>query len=172
MPSMRAVLEGREKAALVRVEELRADLVRAEEVLRRRAIGLEEYLEALAGTCDVVPVAAEYGGSAAAGGPVSRAGREPRRLVARKDSGVSAQVLGQDYRRIMEAFDGPGGPGLTAKQVAVHLGWDTGLASRVEGVRGRMKRLVERGWLCEDRPGVFTLPSPSPSPSGLGAAAG
>lgn len=82
MPSMRAVLEGREKAALVRVEELRADLVRAEEVLRRRAIGLEEYLEALAGTCDAVPVVAEHGGPAAAGGRcrvlgVSRAGWWP-----------------------------------------------------------------------------------------------
>ncbi|MEU9349202.1 hypothetical protein AB0D74_49195 [Streptomyces sp. NPDC048278] len=54
MPSMRAVLETRRKAAVVRVEELetelkrvRADLADAEEVLRRRAIGLEQYLEAL-----------------------------------------------------------------------------------------------------------------------------
>ncbi|MFC8368331.1 hypothetical protein [Streptomyces sp. NPDC057238] len=55
MPSMRAVLEARRKAAAVRVEELeaelervRVDLVDAEEVLRRRAIGLEQFLEALA----------------------------------------------------------------------------------------------------------------------------
>ncbi len=55
MPSMRAVLEARQKAAAVRVEELEAELERvraalaeAEEALRRRAIGLEQYLEALA----------------------------------------------------------------------------------------------------------------------------
>jgi hypothetical protein len=55
MPSMRAVLETRRKAAAVRVEELEAELERvqmdladAEEVLRRRAIGIEQYLEALA----------------------------------------------------------------------------------------------------------------------------
>jgi hypothetical protein len=55
MPSMRGVLKGREKAAVVRVEELRDELERvraaptdAEEVLERRAIGLEQYLEALA----------------------------------------------------------------------------------------------------------------------------
>jgi hypothetical protein len=55
MPSMRAVLEARQKAAAVRVEELeaeldqlRAALVEAEEVLRHRVIGLEQYLEALA----------------------------------------------------------------------------------------------------------------------------
>ncbi|MEU6381876.1 hypothetical protein ABZ928_53180, partial [Streptomyces sp. NPDC046909] len=52
---MRAVLEARRKAAAVRVGELeaelvqvRADLAEAEEVLRRRVIGLEQYLEALA----------------------------------------------------------------------------------------------------------------------------
>lgn len=52
---MRAVLEARRKAAVVRVEKLeaelrrvRADLADAEEVLRHRAIGLEQYLEALA----------------------------------------------------------------------------------------------------------------------------
>lgn len=55
MPSMRAVLEARRKAAAVRVEELeaeldwvRTDLADAEEVLRCRVIGLEQYLEALA----------------------------------------------------------------------------------------------------------------------------
>lgn len=55
VPSMRAVLEARQKAAAVRGEELeaelervRAALVEAEEVLRRRVIGLEQYLEALA----------------------------------------------------------------------------------------------------------------------------
>ncbi|WP_328738220.1 hypothetical protein [Streptomyces erythrochromogenes] len=54
MPSMRAVMESRERAALARVEELRAELERvraaladAEEVLIRRVIGLEEYLETL-----------------------------------------------------------------------------------------------------------------------------
>ncbi|CAM5643151.1 putative protein OS=Streptomyces aurantiogriseus OX=66870 GN=GCM10010251_35170 PE=4 SV=1 [Streptomyces aurantiogriseus] len=52
---MRAVLEARRQAAVVRVEELEAELERvrtdladAKEVLRRRVIGLEQYLEALA----------------------------------------------------------------------------------------------------------------------------
>src|SRR5690348_7706141 len=49
MPSMRAVLEARQKAAARRVEELEAELERvraalaeAEDVLRRRVIGLEQ----------------------------------------------------------------------------------------------------------------------------------
>ncbi|WP_327321034.1 hypothetical protein [Streptomyces sp. NBC_01235] len=52
VPSMRAVLEARQKAAAVRVEELEAELERvraalaeAEEMLRRRMIGLEQYLD-------------------------------------------------------------------------------------------------------------------------------
>ncbi|WP_259408384.1 hypothetical protein [Streptomyces akebiae] len=52
---MRTVLEARQKAAAVRVEELeaeleqlRAALAAAEEVLRHRVIGLEQHLEALA----------------------------------------------------------------------------------------------------------------------------
>ena len=51
----------------------------------------------------------------------------------------------------------------TAKQVAVRLGWDPAVAARVEGARGRMKRLVERGWLVEERPGRFTLSAPGPA---------
>lgn len=107
---MRAVLEGRENAALVRVEELRAELERvkealaeAEEVLRHRAIGLEQYLEALAE--QEAPAVVEPGGSAAAEESTPDAGREPRRSVARKESGVSVEALGRDYRRIMGAFD-------------------------------------------------------------------
>lgn len=56
MPSMRAVLEARQKAAAVRVEELeaeservRAPLTEAEEVLRCRVIGLEQYVSGGAG---------------------------------------------------------------------------------------------------------------------------
>jgi hypothetical protein len=172
---MRAVLEGREKAALVRVEELRVELERvtsalseAEELLQRRVIGLEQYLEALAE--QETPAVVAPGGSAEVEEPAPGAERAPRRAVARKESGVSVEALGLDYRRIMEAFGSPDGTGLTARQVAVQLGWDTAVASRVEGARGRMKRLVERGWLCEERPGLFTLPSASgPGPA---AAAG
>jgi hypothetical protein len=163
MPSMRAVLENREKSALVRVEELRAEfervrtaLAEAEEVLNHRVIGLEQYLEALAeqdASADV-----ESGG--AAGVRVE----EPvvaglRRTVARKEDGVPVDVLGADYRRIMTVL-GEAGDSLTARQTAVALGWDSSVPSRVEGARGKLKRLVERGWLVEERPGRFTLPAP------------
>ncbi|TLS44376.1 hypothetical protein FE633_20335 [Streptomyces montanus] len=43
------------------------------------------------------------------------------------------------------------------------LGWDPAVATRVEGARGRMKRLVQRGWLVQERPGWFMLPAPGPA---------
>ncbi|MGW1093630.1 hypothetical protein ACWD4L_47665 [Streptomyces sp. NPDC002596] len=153
----------------MRVEELRAEfervraaLAEAEELLNRRAIGLEQYREALAE--QDAPTVAESPGRGAAEVPVEEpvpvAG--PRRTVARREDGVSVEVLGSDYRRIMAAFDEAGGDGLTARQTAVALRWDSSVPSRVEGTRGRLKRLVERGWLVEDRPGRFTLPTPGP----------
>ncbi|MFI8308943.1 hypothetical protein ACIF80_37250 [Streptomyces sp. NPDC085927] len=57
-----------------------------------------------------------------------------------------------------------GADGLGARRAAVVLGWDSALASRVEGARARLKRLVERGWLVEEKPGRFTLPAPEQSP--------
>jgi hypothetical protein len=71
---MRAVLESREKAASVRVEELRAEFERVK---------------------------------GAPAEPVPAAG--PRRVVARRESGVPAEVLGTDHRRIMTVFEDPVG---------------------------------------------------------------
>lgn len=59
----------------------------------------------------------------------------------------------------MTAAAETGGDGLGARRAAVVLGRDSASASRVEGARARLKRLVERGWLVETKPGRFTLPT-------------
>lgn len=41
-----------------------------------------------------------------------------------------------------------------ARQAVVVLGWDSASASRIEGARARLKRLVERDWLVEEKPGA------------------
>ncbi|MEV7675913.1 hypothetical protein [Streptomyces sp. NPDC088752] len=170
MPSMRAVMESRERAALARVKELRAEFERvraaladAEEVLNRRVIGLEEYLETLtqlggpepaeaSGPSEPEPVREPVVDDAAAPSTA-----KARRVVARRKDGVEVDILGPDYRRIMAVFEKVAGDGLSARQVAVGLGWDVSVPARVEDARGRLKRLVERGWLVESRPGMFTL---------------
>jgi hypothetical protein len=156
MPSMRAVLEARRKAAVVRVEELEAELERvrtdladAEEVLRRRAIGLEQYLEALAE--EETPV---VGAVVSRKRPVG-----PRRAVPHRENAAGVEDLSVDYQAVMAAAADAGADGLGARRAAVVLGWDSASASRVEGARARLKRLVERGWLVEMKPGRFTLPA-------------
>lgn len=112
VPSMRAVLEARQKAAAVRGEELeaelervRAALVEAEEVLRRRVIGLEQYLEALA----------EADARAAVAEVVSqRKPVGPRRAVPHRQDAAGTEVLSVDYQALMTTAveagsDGPGG---------------------------------------------------------------
>ncbi|MFJ9620061.1 hypothetical protein [Streptomyces noursei] len=122
MSSMRAVLERREKAALMQVEKVRAEferaraaLAEAEEVLNHRVIGLEQYLEAL--DEQDAPAVAETSGLAAAEAPaeepVPMAG--PPRKVTRCEEGVPVEVLGPDYRRITVALDEAGGDALTAR---------------------------------------------------------
>ncbi|MFE7077442.1 hypothetical protein ACFU96_45935 [Streptomyces sp. NPDC057620] len=153
---MRAVLEARRKAAVVRVEELevelervREDLADAEEVFRRRAIGLEQYLEAL--TEEEAP-------ADTAVGPSRRKPVGPRRAVPHRENAAGLEDLSVDYQAVMAAAAEAGADGLGARRAAVVLGWDSASASRVEGARARLKRLVERGWLIEEKPGRFTLP--------------
>jgi hypothetical protein len=157
MPSMRAVLETRQKTAAVRVEELeaemervRADLVAAEEVLKLRTIGLEQYLEALA---------EEEQPAETVVGPSPRRPVGPRRAVPHRENAAGVEDLSVDYQAVMAAAAEAGNDGLGARRAAVVLGWDSASASRVEGARARLKRLVERGWLVETKPGRFTLPT-------------
>jgi len=161
---MRAVLETRRKAAAVRVEELEAELERvraalaeAEEVLQRRVIGLEQYLEALA-EADAPAVVAD--------GVPPRKPVGPRRAVPHRQDSAGTEVLSVDYQALMAAALEAGADGLGARRAAVVLGWDSASASRVEGARARLKRLVERGWLVEEKPGRFTLPAPERAGAG------
>ncbi|MFK0119858.1 hypothetical protein [Streptomyces sp. NPDC090994] len=69
--------------------------------------------------------------------------------------GTGTEVLPQVYRDIMEVVADAPGP-VRAKQIVPRIGLpaETG---KIEGTRWKLKRLVERGWLDEDVPGLFTL---------------
>ncbi|MFI1377644.1 hypothetical protein ACH4UY_37380 [Streptomyces longwoodensis] len=164
---MRAVLKARQKAAAAQVKELedelervRAALADAEEVHRCRVIGLEQYLEALAE--EGAP--ADVAGEAPRRKPVG-----PRRAVPHRRHASAVAELSPDYQALMAAAVDAGDDGLGARRAAVVLGWDSASASRVEGARARLKRLVERGWLVEAKPGRFTLPLLLPGQDAAGA---
>jgi hypothetical protein len=72
-------------------------------------------------------------------------------------AGLEVSVLPREYRDLVEVAEDAGGP-VRAAQIAAAAGLSTE-RGKVETLRGRLKRLVERGWLAEDGgPGLFTLP--------------
>jgi hypothetical protein len=75
--------------------------------------------------------------------------------------GITAGVLAPEYRQVLAVLGAvPGREGLRAKDLAGRLGMEL-VPAKVEGVRVKAKRLVARGWLAEDRPGLFTLRYPA-----------
>ena len=140
-------LETREAAARGRVEELREQLAAAESEVSRLVITRQTVEEVLAAPSralapEVAPV------------PVAGLVRAAGLLVAAEEGG-DATMTSPAYRRIAAVFAGTTGP-LRCKEVCVALGEET-TAARVETMRSKLKRLVERGVLLETEPGLFTL---------------
>jgi hypothetical protein len=72
--------------------------------------------------------------------------------------GLEVSALPEAYRDLLEVAEDAGRP-LRAGQIAAAAGLSTDKA-KVEGLRSKLKRLAERGWLAEDAgPGLFGLPA-------------
>ncbi|MYX37479.1 MULTISPECIES: hypothetical protein [unclassified Streptomyces] len=151
MPSVMGLLEERERAARQRVEVLQAELREAEAVWERFVIARETVGQVLAEPGDrrQAPVAV------ADDRPVAGAVRGSVVPVWR--DGLEAVVLAPDYRRIMESLSRLGDGAMDCRQLAVALGLQP-VPAKVEGVRSKAKRLVARGWLAEQNPGMFSVP--------------
>lgn len=72
--------------------------------------------------------------------------------------GLSVDVLPDVYRDIVEVVADSAKP-MQAKQVVPRIGLPA-VTGKIEGTRGKLKRLVERGWLVEHQPGRFTSAHP------------
>ncbi|MFB8183300.1 hypothetical protein ACFC8N_46485 [Streptomyces sp. NPDC055966] len=162
MASLTEELRAREAAARRRVEELQAEAVelairldKAREDLSRLEITRETVTQVLADLSaaeaephvapGVVPEASE--GSVPHGVGVM--------MVPPWREGQVVAVLPDVYRDIVEIVADEPGP-VQAKQIVPRIGLPT-TTGKIEGTRGKLKRLVERGWLDEDAPGQFTL---------------
>ncbi|MEU6557173.1 hypothetical protein ABZ915_44160 [Streptomyces sp. NPDC046915] len=86
----------------------------AEEVLRRRVIGLEQYVEALA---------EEEAPAVMVGGLSQRKPVGPRRTVPHREDAAGVEDLSVDYQAVMAAATKAGIDGLDARRTAVVLGW-------------------------------------------------
>lgn len=65
-------------------------------------------------------------------------------------------MLSPEYQRITAVL-AAAGTALTCKALASGLGVDTAAKTKVEGVRSRARRLVDRGWLVREPSGRFAL---------------
>ncbi|MFG2258401.1 hypothetical protein [Streptomyces mirabilis] len=159
-------LEAREVAARVRVEELEAvvavlagKLELARESLERLRIARETVADVLAEITPEKSAAAVDAGQPAAGERLASAyaGAERRVIgvltVPNWQPGMASEVLPRAYRDILEVVADAPGP-VRAKQIVPRIGLRTE-TGKIEGTRSKLKRLVERGWLDEDIPGIF-----------------
>lgn len=175
MASLIEELQRREAAARQEVDELRGEiarlterLARAEERLARLEITRETVAEILGGPGTDEPAAGAdpppAGSRLAGGSPVGVVTVPPWR------PGLAQSVLPPSYRDLLEVLADAGRP-LRVGSIAAAAGLSTD-KSKVEGLRSKLKRLTERGWLAEDGPGLFTLPrrdaqdAPYPPPGG------
>ncbi|MFI7642518.1 hypothetical protein [Nonomuraea sp. NPDC049400] len=71
---------------------------------------------------------------------------------------MKVAVLPRAYRHAVEIMV-DAGRALRARQIAVGMGLPDEAAKR-EGLRSKLKRLVERGWAREEGPGLFTVTEP------------
>lgn len=65
-----------------------------------------------------------------------------------------AGALPEDYAALWELIATAPKP-LTCKDLCAQLGWEL-LPKNTEGLRSKLKRMVEPGWPAEERPGKFT----------------
>ncbi|MCQ4079744.1 hypothetical protein NGB36_03830 [Streptomyces sp. RB6PN25] len=150
---MVGLLEERELVARQRVEELREEADRIQAALQeaetdweRWVIARERVDQVLAAPCEVGPGQAT--GAATTAAPKSRTGAVPGSVVPVRREGLEVAVLAVDYQRITNIVADhertAAGP-VSCQQIADALGLDP-VPAKVEGVRSKAKRLVQRGW--------------------------
>jgi hypothetical protein len=164
MGSLIDELRRREAAARAEAEQLRGQIAE----LAERLAGVEGQLSRLVIAREVVDEVLD--GTAAGGSPVpgppevtvSRGAGHPAAIgvlaVPPWRAGLGVSVLPRDYRDLLEVAEDAGRP-LRAGQIAAAAGLSTD-RGKVETLRAKLKRLVERGWLAEEAgPGLFGLPA-------------
>ncbi|MFD0078677.1 hypothetical protein ACFVIY_40535 [Streptomyces sp. NPDC127166] len=156
MPSVMGLLEERERAARQRVEALQAELREAEAVWERFVIARETVGEVLAEPRCREPVAPI---TVVGERPVQVTAAVPGSVVPHWQEGLALTVLAPDYQQIMDVLaggNGTHGEAMDCRQLAAAVGLEP-VPAKVEGVRSKVKRLAARGWLVEERPGLFNM---------------
>ncbi|MET9915398.1 hypothetical protein ABZZ74_53990 [Streptomyces sp. NPDC006476] len=152
MASVLGLLEAREKRVREEIARLREEVERVQAALGEAEAALQRLVDARVTVTEVLAgppsVIAEPPGTAV-----------PGSTVPRRETGMAATVLAPDYQRILAVLESEAGrEGMRCQQLALALGLEV-IPAKVEGLRSKAKRLVERGWALQVRPGVFIASS-------------
>ncbi|MGW0602300.1 hypothetical protein ACWD11_35120 [Streptomyces sp. NPDC002776] len=149
MPSVLGLLDARVKKVREEVARLQEEAERVQAALGEAERALQRLVDA---RVTVTEVLTEPPSATAEPAPRAVAGS----VVPHRIEGMASSVLAADYQRIVEVLESDAGrAGLRCQQLAVSLGLEA-VPAKVEGLRSKAKRLVERGWILQVRPGVFT----------------
>jgi hypothetical protein len=135
----RAELDEREERLAKELAEVRAErdeLAVAERVLERVSEQLADERASAA------PVSGQVGGRSVT-------------LIPHRAPDVEESTLPLDYQRILAAVRQAAGP-VMARQVGEVVGVDVSVRAKLEPLRGKLVRLVDRGWLRKLPDGRFT----------------
>jgi hypothetical protein len=166
MGSLIEELEAREAAARARVEALESQIT---ELTTRLETERETWSRLRVTRETVAEVVAEMSGTD--GAPIAQGPVEPAPVVEQPvrvvgaimvphwREGLAVDALPDVYRDILEVVADASGP-MQAKQIVPRIGLPA-VTAKIEGTRGKLKRLVERGWLREAQPGLFALAHPT-----------
>lgn len=155
VPSLMAALDARESACRSRAVELRERIVGLTDELSQ----VEAEVSRLQITRETVKQVLADGPRAAVAddtpGPVASGPVDVAAALLAAEAAGDVTVMSPDYQRIIALF-ATSGSAWRCKDVCVELGLETE-ARHVEGMRSKLKRLVERGILSETGPGLFKV---------------
>lgn len=147
MGSLIGELEERRAAVRARVEDLEGQIAVLTGQLEAERLRLErETLDELAAEGVAVDAVVP---APAVREPVNEGQVVGVQTVMPWQEGMTSANLPPVYRDIVEVIDDAPGP-VQAKQIVPRIGLPV-RTSKIEGTRGKLKRLVERGWLAEGR---------------------
>ncbi|ANP52130.1 hypothetical protein J2Z21_008191 [Streptomyces griseochromogenes] len=148
MASVFGLLEAREKRVREEIARLQQEAQRVQAALGEAERELQRLVDARVTVTEVLAgppsMVTEPTGSAVTGSTVPPAG-----------DGYGGDSPRAGLPRILSVPESEAGrEGKRCRQLAVGLGLEA-IPAKVEGLRSKAKRLVERGWALQVRPGVF-----------------
>lgn len=142
---------------LDRITARRAELDELEEQLVKQLADVRAERDELAVTERVLErMTGQLAEERASVGPVPRqVGGRAVMLIPHREPGVEEDSLPCDYQRIIAAVRQAAGP-VMAREVGEVVGVDVSVRSKLEPLRSKLVRLVDRGWLRKLPDGRFT----------------